>query len=99
VITPLYKVMLNLNKPELDVTPFESMLSNLDTFEKELGARGGKFFGGEHPAMIDYMIWPWFERFELFNLLGEEKVKFPKERFPKLVFKLNFLFDIFILIY
>lgn len=21
------------------------------------------FFGGSKPAMVDYMIWPWFERF------------------------------------
>lgn len=85
MVTPLYKVLLNLNKPECDLAPFETMLDNLDIFEKELKSRGSKFFGGEQPAMVDYMIWPWFERLELFGLLGGEKLQIPKARFTRLV--------------
>jgi pyrimidodiazepine synthase len=28
------------------------------------------YFGGSTPAMVDYMLWPWFERFPLLNEKG-----------------------------
>jgi len=87
VITPLYQVLLKFDNPEVDLTPFATMLNSLDLFEKELKARGTKFFGGARPGMLDYMIWPWFERFELFAIFGGEKLQIPKERFAKLVSK------------
>lgn len=87
MVTPLYKVLLNLHKPDVDLSPspFDAMLDNLDLFEKELKSRGSKFFGGDQPAMLDYMIWPWFERLELFGLLGGDKLQIPKARFSRLV--------------
>ena len=27
-----------------------------------------KFFGGDSITMIDYMMWPWFERLEIFEV-------------------------------
>lgn len=27
-----------------------------------------KFFGGDSVTMIDYMMWPWFERMEMLEL-------------------------------
>jgi hypothetical protein len=39
------------------------------------------FFKGDHPAMIDWMIWPWFERLdylEYSNTLKLDPKKFPK---------------------
>ncbi|CAL8123723.1 unnamed protein product [Orchesella dallaii] len=45
--------------PEL-IKEFEGVVS---TYSKELEKRGTKFFSGdERPGMLDYMIWPWFER-------------------------------------
>ncbi|XP_059468421.1 pyrimidodiazepine synthase-like isoform X2 [Neocloeon triangulifer] len=85
VINPLFKVMLNLHKPDLDLSPFDKMLDNLETFEKELVSRGTKFFGGDKPGLLDYMIWPWFERFEILFAMGNEsKLKIPQSRFPRL---------------
>lgn len=42
-----------------------SLTKGLDMFETELEARATLFFGGASaPGMLDYMIWPWFERFQ-----------------------------------
>lgn len=27
-----------------------------------------KYFGGDSITMIDYLMWPWFERLEIFGL-------------------------------
>lgn len=40
----------------------------LKIFENELSRRGTQFFGGDAPAMLDYMIWPWLERFPAFKI-------------------------------
>lgn len=40
----------------------------LSVFENELSRRGTTFFGGDQPAMLDYMIWPWIERFPAFKI-------------------------------
>ncbi|XP_007443177.1 glutathione S-transferase omega-1 [Python bivittatus] len=37
--------------------------------EEILGKHKTKFFGGNSVSMIDYLIWPWFERMEAFQLL------------------------------
>lgn len=62
---------------------------SLEYFEKNLTS---SFFGGETPTMVDYCMWPWFERFSFLKLLLEFELdasKFPKisgyiERMKKL---------------
>ncbi|CAF3375391.1 unnamed protein product [Rotaria sp. Silwood1] len=39
---------------------FEDLNQSLTAYEDVLH---DKFFGGSKPAMVDYMIWPWFELF------------------------------------
>ena len=42
----------------------------------------GQFFGGSKPTMVDYMLWPWFERF---SLLSDRGFEFNTDgQFPKL---------------
>ncbi|CAB3387953.1 Hypothetical predicted protein [Cloeon dipterum] len=84
VISALFKIMLNYHKPELDLSPFDDMLRYLDRYEKELKSRPSQFFNGDKPGYVDYMIWPWFERFELLGVLVGDKLKFPKTRYPRL---------------
>ncbi|CAF3814920.1 unnamed protein product [Rotaria sp. Silwood1] len=51
---------------------------HLGLFEQALE---NTFFGGSTPAMIDYMIWPWFERFPFLREAGyvfNADGKFPK---------------------
>uniref|UniRef100_A0A8D0GZI3 Glutathione S-transferase omega n=1 Tax=Sphenodon punctatus TaxID=8508 RepID=A0A8D0GZI3_SPHPU len=40
----------------------------LGKLEKILANRKTVFFGGNSVSMIDYLIWPWFERLESFHL-------------------------------
>lgn len=59
-------------------------LNLLDPFESELKKRGTKYFGGdEHANILDYAIWPYYQRFEVVQeLFGGE---LSSERFPALV--------------
>lgn len=43
--------------------------------------------------MIDYMIWPWFERIQSLPHLYDDTAKLPSEKFPTLVRPLDELFD------
>ncbi|XP_059677242.1 glutathione S-transferase omega-1 isoform X2 [Gavia stellata] len=45
---------------------FQKML--LEHFSKILSKRNTVFYGGDSISMLDYMIWPWFERLEPFQL-------------------------------
>ncbi|XP_009873400.1 PREDICTED: glutathione S-transferase omega-1 isoform X2 [Apaloderma vittatum] len=45
---------------------FQKML--LEHFSKILSKRNTVFYGGDSISMFDYMIWPWFERLEPFQL-------------------------------
>ncbi|XP_050754707.1 glutathione S-transferase omega-1 isoform X3 [Gymnogyps californianus] len=45
---------------------FQKML--LEHFSKILSKRNTVFYGGDTISMLDYMIWPWFERLEPFQL-------------------------------
>nr|XP_014088787.1 pyrimidodiazepine synthase-like isoform X1 [Bactrocera oleae] len=57
----------------------------LDIFEKELSSRGTPYFGGDKPGMLDYMIWPWYERSAMLKYLLPEEYELDKERFSKLI--------------
>lgn len=35
---------------------------------QDLVDKKSKFFGGDSVTMIDYLMWPWFERIEVFEL-------------------------------
>jgi len=39
---------------------------------------------GESPKMLDYHIWPWFERIEMVERLDSGVDILPKDKFPKL---------------
>uniref|UniRef100_A0A0E9XAZ1 Glutathione S-transferase omega n=1 Tax=Anguilla anguilla TaxID=7936 RepID=A0A0E9XAZ1_ANGAN len=46
----------------------EELKEKLLNLNETLAGRKTKFFGGDSITMIDYMIWPWFERMETFGL-------------------------------
>lgn len=81
----LYK----LYRAKLDVEdswkgPIGGIQKGLTIFEEELTKREIKFFGGENPGMVDYMIWPWMERLPTLPILSHEKFKVEMENFPNL---------------
>ncbi|KAG5669332.1 hypothetical protein PVAND_017220 [Polypedilum vanderplanki] len=83
-ISPVFARFVFWKKEEDKGELLKKLYAGLKNFDDELNERNSKFFGGEKPGMTDYMIWPWFERFEVLNFMLEEKFKLDKDRFPKL---------------
>lgn len=46
---------------EKAIEGFENILNELATFEKYFQQKKTKFFTGDKPGMVDYMIWPFIE--------------------------------------
>jgi len=71
-------------EPEKRANHWAESLENLETFEDELQKRDTTFFGGSAPGYLDYMIWPWFERINIFPRIfeGESALAFPAQKFP-----------------
>lgn len=83
VITNMYKDLLQSSRGGLNDEAI--ILDGMETFEKELASRGGRYFGGPHkPGMLDYMIWPWCERANLLKYVGSA-FSLKKDKFKKLM--------------
>ncbi len=61
-ITNYYRIMFNYSKNGAPGA-IDQLLTTLDVFENEPKTRGSKFLGGSEPNMVDFMIWPWCQRF------------------------------------
>ncbi|XP_074502163.1 glutathione S-transferase omega-1-like [Sebastes fasciatus] len=68
-ITPyFYKIPMG-RRNDQDVSGLEAELKEkLSKLNEDLVNKKTKFFGGDSITMIDYMMWPWFERLEIFEL-------------------------------
>ncbi|XP_018424573.1 PREDICTED: glutathione S-transferase omega-1-like [Nanorana parkeri] len=68
-VTPVfYKIFIAHEKNE-DTTELKSkFLEILKKLEEALIKKNTPYFGGESVSYIDYMVWPWFEKFGLFGL-------------------------------
>ncbi|XP_050429585.1 pyrimidodiazepine synthase-like [Adelges cooleyi] len=82
VTSAFYKLMMTT--PELEKSNFNELVESLKPVEDELAQRDSKYFGGSSPQMIDYMIWPWFERFDSIEPVSKGLFIFPLDKFPKL---------------
>ncbi|KAH8379130.1 hypothetical protein KR009_003203, partial [Drosophila setifemur] len=81
VVSAVYPVLTcNPNAPADALEKFEAAL---EVFEVELGQRGTPYFAGQTIGLVDYMIWPWFERFPSMKLNSQYELD-PK-RFEKLL--------------
>uniref|UniRef100_A0A8C1ZAT5 Glutathione S-transferase omega n=1 Tax=Cyprinus carpio TaxID=7962 RepID=A0A8C1ZAT5_CYPCA len=68
VIPYFYKIPVSKAKGE-DVSALEAELKEkLAQFNEILANKKTQFFGGDSITMIDYMMWPWFERMEMIDL-------------------------------
>ncbi|XP_028278742.1 glutathione S-transferase omega-1-like [Parambassis ranga] len=68
VVPYFYKIPAGRNNGE-DVSGLEAELKEkFSKLNEDLLKKKTKFFGGDSITMIDYMMWPWFERLEIFEL-------------------------------
>ncbi|XP_075072297.1 glutathione S-transferase omega-1-like [Mixophyes fleayi] len=64
----LQKIMFAQNKNE-DATKFKTqVLEKLTKLEEMLAKKGTPYFNGKSVSMVDYVIWPWIERFSMFGV-------------------------------
>jgi len=82
VVSAIYPVLTcNPNAPADAIEKFEN---SLDVFEVELAKRGTPYFAGQTIGIVDYMIWPWFERLSVIEYRLPEEYNFDEKRFPKI---------------
>ncbi|XP_078421127.1 glutathione S-transferase omega-1-like [Cetorhinus maximus] len=68
MVSYMYKISVEKSK-SMDISKMEEELQvQLGNFEKKLAGLKTRFFGGDTVTMIDYLMWPWFERMEAFSL-------------------------------
>nr|CAD7392533.1 unnamed protein product [Timema cristinae] len=67
-----------------DFTPSEGTRAFFSLFQSELEKRGTTFLGGDSPGLIDYVIWPWFERMKVARELhGKGDIQIPEDKKSK----------------
>ncbi|XP_030749985.1 pyrimidodiazepine synthase-like isoform X3 [Sitophilus oryzae] len=62
----------------------KELLDVLQPLEDELTVRGTKFFGGDKPGMVDYMLWPWAERAGTIAIKLGKKLPIEDNQIPNL---------------
>ncbi|NXI73756.1 GSTO1 transferase, partial [Anseranas semipalmata] len=68
VTSTIFKYVMAI-KDGQDTTALKAEITEkLGKLEEILSKRNTVFYGGDSISMIDYMIWPWFERLEPFQL-------------------------------
>ncbi|KAK4327183.1 hypothetical protein Pmani_002330 [Petrolisthes manimaculis] len=80
----LHKIFFSQGDEKVMAAAVEEIQQSLDIYEEELVKRNTAFFGGDKPGMLDYMIWPWAERFQPAKLLLGEEGILPPSRYPAL---------------
>jgi len=79
-VTPKYYSILKACSEEDRAKQLQELQTALKPFEEELRET---YFGGGQPAMLDYDIWPFFERMPAVKVLhGIDPL--PADKFPKL---------------
>lgn len=75
-----------LTDTEKTTALWDEIQALLDVFEDELERRGTSYFGGDRQAnILDYAIWPWFQRIEITKELFGADCEFSGNRYPELV--------------
>ncbi|OAD53462.1 Glutathione S-transferase omega-2, partial [Eufriesea mexicana] len=82
VINTMYKLCISTST---DRDVFDEALLELEFFERELASKGTPFFNGNSPGMLDFMIWPWWERSDVIRILRGDQFTIPRDRFKRLL--------------
>lgn len=80
-----YQLIFVKNDDDTVNQKMTELLTTVSEFEVELSKRGTDYFGGDHPNILDYAIWPWFERLGVLKSLFGDKNKFDEHHYPTLV--------------
>jgi len=86
--TPFYQIMLKSGDEDQAILNYSKALT---AYENELKKRNTPFFGGNQPNILDYAIWPWFERIPALKHLIGDKLLFDTQNYPALVAWWNLL--------
>lgn len=89
VAVNFYRLVYEKNSDEVNDQLLSSFYAELENYEAELKRRGTKYFAGSTPGILDYAIWPWFERFGILSSIVGEKYNLD-DKFPKLVRNVKF---------
>lgn len=81
----LYRLVYEKNADDVIDKHFKELFATLDQYEEELKKRGTEYYGGDKPNILDYAIWPWFERFGLLSSIHGDKNLFDANHYPQLV--------------
>jgi len=65
------------NEEEAKIVAYEDLCEKLKPIEEEYLKRGTTFFAGENPGMLDWLMWPWFERLPVFTHMNLPVPHFP----------------------
>ncbi|KAM4636485.1 glutathione S-transferase omega-1-like [Discoglossus pictus] len=68
LVSLMYKIMGQKKSKEDPAATISEFQEKLNKFDEVLGKQNTRFFGGDSVSMVDYMIWPWFERFIIFDV-------------------------------
>ncbi|XP_061767589.1 glutathione S-transferase omega-1-like isoform X1 [Nerophis ophidion] len=63
-----YKIPMGRQKGEDVSGLLDELKEKFNKLNEDLAKKKTKFFGGDSVSMIDYLMWPWFERLEVFKL-------------------------------
>jgi glutathione S-transferase len=90
---PLHKALRAETDEELKAISAQ-IKDGLNIFESELESRKSKFlFSSERPGLLDYTIWPWFERLPSFEKrVGSVLGGLPRLVRPKIFLKKHTFF-------
>lgn len=81
---PFYRLVYDTSLENVDQAIVE-FHSKLNDAENELKAKGSAYFGGDQPNIIDFALWPWFERFGLISVIHGDKCNLNETNYPVLV--------------
>lgn len=73
-----------LNPDNLSQDAIDKYNVALEYIQNVLVTRGTKFLFGDQAGLVDYSIWPWFERLEALPLLGVDKLVIDKSKYDVL---------------
>ncbi|XP_055892643.1 glutathione S-transferase omega-1-like isoform X2 [Biomphalaria glabrata] len=73
-----------LRKPDEREKLLEEFQKYFQFYNDILAKRGGPLFGGEKPSMIDFYLWPHFERVPVLQTI-DSRLEMDKCKFPSLV--------------